>query len=114
MKATELRLGNLVLHKGQVIEISMARYIEDFNDGKIELNPIPLTDEWLVKFGFTKDCDVYLANKGTDKSLCIWKWDSLSFAFTDWEGHTKVTLNYVHQLQNLYFALTGEELEPKP
>jgi hypothetical protein len=26
-------------------------------------------------------------------------------------GHELCIVNYVHQLQNLYFALTGEELE---
>lgn len=31
-----------------------------------------------------------------------------------WEGFNSIPIKYVHQLQNLYFALTGQELELRP
>lgn len=74
------------------------------------LKPIPLTEEWLLKFGFEKQ----------DNN---WKTLNLNFATIGWERLAGITLSfemesiylphieYVHQLQNLYFALTNEELK---
>jgi hypothetical protein len=119
MKANELRLGNLVLNGGSNIKDITPQTISDFDNKLIVLNPIPLTEEWLLKFGFEKD-DVF------DKfftylpihNLCM---DKLSFrvneGFICYESIKYRTLlkhiQYVHQLQNFYFALTNQELEIK-
>jgi len=58
--------------------------------------PIPLTEEWFLKFGFE-------GNSGT----FAWKLSPAGKVIN-------VECKYVHQLQNLYFALTGEELILKP
>jgi hypothetical protein len=107
MKATELRLGNLILHKGQVTEITMARYIGDFNDGKIELNPIHLTEEWLVKFG--DYIGYYFSDLGKFE-----KYDDGWYFINSDDGFVNdKPILYLHTFQNFYFALTGKELTIK-
>jgi hypothetical protein len=141
MKANELRIGNLVNHKtGQCKVVGF--YGEIFraeNINKIELKsnvfnlqPIPLTEEWLLKLGLfkiTKKEDLW----GNDeigvydfKGKIRWsdffitsnglKDFTLYVATIDDGMESAECLNniiYVHQLQNLYFALTGEELTIK-
>lgn len=77
-------------------------------DAHIFEEPIPLTEEWLLRFGFEKDRSGYRLDDI----------NSLSFSenyIVCW--HDKVLgikqIEYVHQLQNLYFTLTGEELTIK-
>jgi len=126
MKATELRIGNLV----QDTPFSIPR--EDmYSDGITKITghgidllerglmkgwrPIPLTEEWLLKFGFekivmnnmidiihyqNKDCWIYLIKDVFELELIVE--DERLNLYRNWK--------YVHQLQNLYFALTGEEL----
>lgn len=84
------------------------------------LEPIPLTDKWLIKFGFL--------NGGYD--LLFWYLKDFELAGNDFlnEGedepeyafnyyidntHKQILIKYVHQLQNLFFVLSGEELEIK-
>lgn len=106
MKASELRIGNFVLVKDrdnfsfQVNEDS----ISNFAKGNLEIRHVPLTEEWLLKFGFNKNNMMGETNfnKG---GLYI----SDDFIFVYYHGN-RVYLKYVHQLQNLYFALTGDEL----
>ena len=115
MESKELRIGNLVdiyresgldliPCKNSVIDVEDLRCI--FKD-YIQAEPIPLTEEWLLKFGFTRtsgwddyegwikddveiECNIYTFNYVN----CIDK-----------------EIKYIHQLQNLYFALTNKELE---
>lgn len=85
-------------------EYGMGEYFKD-------LNPIPLTEEWLLKFGLTK------TNGGNFSCNDICVYDNLENINISLEnGDISVELRcpkYIHQLQNLYFALTGEELETK-
>ncbi len=87
--------------------------------------PIPLTEEWLIKFGFEKINHKMSMNDGSYN--CHWErhFDDFktgsciyfSGGFFSNNRFNKRHLyhknKYVHQLQNLYFALTGEELEIK-
>ena len=134
MEAKELRIGNLlylafakknvVVFGIDVIEISeITHNLIRFKDGinfsvsKIELfEPILLTEEWLLKFGFEK------SNLDEDNAWLELKYRYLKFSSDESVEFKKVylTINkmdiickYVHQLQNLYFALTGEELTIK-
>jgi hypothetical protein len=78
-----------------------------------KLSPIPLTEKWLLDFGFEKgDYGFYKLYYNDDFYL-----------LTNLKGYTELCINkikgavvetkHVHQLQNLYFALTGEELTLK-
>lgn len=69
------------------------------------LKPIPLTEEWLLNLGCIKTGDVfhlddYILLKKKTIELCIYI-----------DGFYVLSeIEYVHQLQNLYFALKGKEL----
>ena len=69
-----------------------------------QCDPIPLTEEWLIKFGFIKVWNNYRL-----KPLGYLIDNRLITVGSNYLRHIK----YVHQLQNLYFALTGEELQLK-
>jgi hypothetical protein len=94
--------------------------IEDFNFREDFFTPIPLTEEWLLKFGFIKNTYPNLhwfkcLDNGDKLSITEHKQygsnKHLSFYF-NCGGYSSIDLQLinVHQLQNLYFALTGEEL----
>ena len=104
MKANELRIGNWVLINTMITKINMARYIGDIDDDKIIAEPIPLTEEWLLKFGL---------KTGYNHLFGFITKDYNTYYLEDGEGYniTSKPIEYVHQLQNLYFALTGEELK---
>jgi hypothetical protein len=80
-----------------------------------KLNSIPLTEEWLLKFGFTNiksdhpsHRQIVVSNKGElDERTFNIQFLGNRALYSD------TFIAYVHQLQNLYFALTGEELTIK-
>jgi hypothetical protein len=87
-----------------------------------EIEPIPLTEEWLLKFGFkfrntNKQYGWYLeVSKNRVLTWCHSKEISLDFDLEDYDyNNTLFDFNceYIHRLQNLYFALTGTELTIK-
>ncbi len=126
MRSNELRQGNLiywnipekqgVIHtvvgirnnKPQTIPISLGESIEDYN-------PIPLTEEWLLKFGFFSKyksnhtkwnkgwVEIDQASDEDDEGNSIPQKQEFYYAY-------KTEIKFVHQLQNLIFATTGEEL----
>jgi len=131
MKANELRIGNKVSYEGSNVtvstiaddEVTFSDYVSfDYPQIK-DISGIELTEEWLVKFGFNED--IIFAGSMISKKLHYSprynkKEIIISVQFDEFENtnkfillyyHTKI--EYVHQLQNLYFALTGEELELK-
>lgn len=70
--------------------------------------PIPLTEDWLLKFGFEKE---YGAFKIQGFKCWITKYTSESNVFCLNSGNVFLTsFKYVHELQNLYFYLTQREL----
>jgi len=74
------------------------------------LEPIPLTEEILLKCGFvnieSKTVDI-LKFFGGGITVCYDKVDKYYYI----KLHSNIELKHLHQLQNLYFALTGEELK---
>ena len=109
MKATELRIGNWVIdqdgEQSQVMSILI-------NGTHRWWNPIPLTVEWLERFGF----DVYdLQNRKrayqNNFNINLFKRGDIKISYK--HRQLSIDLKYVHQLQNLYFALTSEELQIK-
>lgn len=70
---------------------------------------IPLTEEWLLNLGFDKHSNNPFWFK--KKQLCIslvGAVELISWDIQIFKIDTKI--NFVHQLQNLYFSLTNEEL----
>ena len=72
--------------------------------------PIPLTEEWLLKFGFeiVVGCNEKDFSDGK-YNLFINSLGEFNFFFFS-EGDYYQKIDYVHELQNLYFALTQREL----
>lgn len=104
MKANELRINNLVFERMfpsnelRILKIIFGLQI----DNPSHFEPIQLTNELLFKSGFVKKNSTWLV-KG---NFAV----NISFD-VEWGGNwLGVRLKYVHQLQNLYFALTGNEL----
>lgn len=118
MNANELRIGNWVDVSGE-IQVSLLDLSNIYNwkeryrgYATCPYRPIPLTEEWLVKFGFE-----IRESHTTDrfwKNDFLFKDGKLYIHFSMDEGDFYVECKYVHQLQNLYFDLTGEELTIKP
>ncbi len=111
-----LMLDNLVYNRhGEVVVLRTRDFHAwDHPDmgGNYGFYAIPLTEEWLLKFGFEKDRNGWNLPDTrfslTDKFYPCWLdrilWPQDTPKFKDME------LKYVHQLQNLYFSLTGSEI----
>ena len=122
MKPNELRIGNKVNYKDEnhefeVIEIDTLgmRVKDNEQETWIEyecFEAIPLTKERLIKFGFYKD-KFELKLKINDLLFFYSKSfeNVMMTSNNDLGGYNHIRgVKYVHQLQNLYFALTGKEL----
>jgi hypothetical protein len=127
----ELRIGNLVDLGNRIAKIIEIGYLscvvgdleetQDTIEDYERIKPIPLTEELLYKFGFVDidkrdhDYNIY-TDSNHDYYLQIdtrrkdGKYTILDNSFDDLRVFSMVDIVYVHQLQNLYFALTGEEL----
>ena len=135
MKVTELRIGNLIADyecMPYYFEVEQIRKYIGFENWVYyrkesiktkEPIPIPITEEWLVKFGCQKETDsthdedfefIYC---GKNKQFRISKnKDGLWSYWTEEIWGFNVDLGRspaVHTIQNLVFALTGEELTIK-
>jgi len=117
MKNTELRIGNL-LNTSFGVSVLIGIYsdgvleLEDGNENVLnEVEPIPLTEEWLLKFGFDEDMRLFEAPH-LDKNITVAKDNDGNWEFCN-DAWWLRDIKHVHQLQNLYFALTGNELTIK-
>lgn len=120
----ELRIENLVLNRHNEVHrfgfMDFMNYRHPQMGGYYGFCAIPLTEEWLIKLGFEQQngitvwkkeiqyidesypASLQLTNNGTAMQIC-----------RAGIGAACAPCFYVHQLQNLYFALTGEELTIK-
>lgn len=123
MKASELKIGHWYQMSGKEFQITEDMASDpDFCKNNLDISRgIPVTNDWLIKFGFTYVPSIIEGN--TDVlSISIMEKDALYFEddeFVYFDGNARLSLKfehkrgYVHQLQNLYFSLTGEELTIK-
>lgn len=112
LKVSELRIGNyikLMLNDEDfaVIEVTL-NDLEAIDNKKGIFEPIVLTEEWLVRFGF-EGSEIF-KNSYILNSVEIYIQDGLYWY--DF-GNDRVEIKYVHSLQNLVHALTNEELTIK-
>lgn len=70
------------------------------------LEPIPLTEDILLKCGFELH-RLAFSNKFTLNRVTLFSIDNVFYAKT---LGMDIDIKYVHQLQNLYYALTNEKL----
>lgn len=123
MKKEELMYGNKLLFLNEVVTFShisqiredgifWIKTIESKIDSKsFHFKPIPITEEWLLKFGFvqSQDIDTIFGLKLND----FWYINEFQIRNNFNSILLDFELKYVHQLQNLYFALTGTHLKLK-
>lgn len=120
MKANEIRIGNLFTHANEngtfniVVKEILERGINThFNNGTWfiglnNINPIPLTEEILLKAGFEKDTGEFYLYKDITVRKTYFSDDFWRFVFK----HQRIKdIKYLHDLQNTIFALTGEEIK---
>lgn len=115
IQANELRIGNYVSYKNErwiKVGYHEIRYAVLYPDNSYY--PIPLTPEILEKAGFRNISDL-----STNMYTSFWNdvvgqisgyHNGYFFKDSVCNDINVLPINYVHQLQNLYFALTGEEL----
>jgi hypothetical protein len=116
MKTNELRVGNWLQRlDGSFFQVSLYDFqvitelIERWHP-----SPINITEEWLVKFGFKY---IELGDEVYEQTWCynglqmLWGPSSDNYFYHDF--YRGGVVKHVNQLQNLYFALTGEELTIK-
>jgi len=122
MKTSELRIGNIVQDRHSWIKVTSID--DDIDDDRVM--PVPLTEDILVKCGFER----YELING---AYSEWKFGRYRFHFrldhdppannfgVQTLGTEAKSVHYfawcienLHQLQNLMFAITGEELNIKP
>ena len=128
MTAKELRIGNWIKTENPNTESQITNlgpeYLKVVIGGRNHtyffsgnlIQGIPITEEWLINFGFfgLRETSMYgtqeFYNTGSKFKFglgCFY----VGHGDNKWEKLT--CIKYVHQLQNLYFALTGTELEMK-
>jgi hypothetical protein len=108
MNEEELRIGNYVNIEDTILRIDLQ---ELYYNSSI-MTPIPLTEEWLLKLGFESMYSNYIVKAGdyynSIKQDCG-KW-IYSYDESDAGCYELKEIKYVHELQNLYFALNDKEL----
>jgi hypothetical protein len=126
MKANELRIGNWVRHSAQWSyrgdgerEFDLQWQESDWyalGESTLHwanISAIPLTEDWLINLGFVLDIlhegdsPIYYLNDNDN----VFQIDSDTLQPLD-AGFpiAKYDIKYVHELQNIFFALCGEEL----
>lgn len=107
MKAEELRIGNYVTNSASdVYQITSGAFYLYHTNKTWDVQPISLTEEWLIKFGIGKNNGYpYIFLQGYIKirnGVYFFKYHNL-----------EVELPYVHTFQNFVHSLTGTELTLK-
>jgi len=122
MKANELRINNYVYPFDDINYVdckvlfrdSILVSIKDLEDTS-NLNPIPLTDEWILRFEEFNETD----KEGTP---CFFNGDNImlfdrkgcfdAYLHSEIDGSVffATRLFYVHQLQNFYHAIERQDL----
>jgi hypothetical protein len=120
MNARELRIGNYVQDSTTDELIMVSAYtITQIVEHSWKAKPIELTEDWLEKFGFKKDANSnYWLNLQTHYLEMIFSGNDyypIYCQIPEFSSESELivglkSIKYVHQLQNIYFVLTGEEL----
>jgi hypothetical protein len=127
--ASELRIGNYILHKTGVrilrVKITIAHFDLLGKSGGKDMFPIALKPDILQKCGFTENLKYYRLPEGREFILTLPvmganKNEIAAYVINNSEMYARATVNdlvisnnchHLHQLQNLYYALAGRELD---
>jgi hypothetical protein len=127
--ASELRLGNYILHKAAVRILPVQCTFQHFEllakGMQKDLFPIALKPEVLLKCGFIENKKYHLLPEAREFMLTLPvmgnnKNEIYAYINSNKESYARATINdlvisnnfyYLHQLQNFYYALLGKELD---
>jgi hypothetical protein len=123
MNISELRIGNYIQDKDGNIETVSKLFHQDYlskiNDDPYEdyYNPVPLTEEWLLKLELIKNKTLFELPKEIQETrsddngigTCAFFYNKRLNRWMD--CHSRVCIDFVHQCQNLVFVITGKELK---
>lgn len=125
IKSNELRIGNYLYIPGldrivKVRSVFKTHFTCEDKDGvcfeesfRMNYQPIQLTEQWLLGFGFE-----FMTSRQGQTYYHIDGWTVL-YTYGSWYYSTSASitiglkLQFVHQLQNRYLSLVGEELTLK-
>jgi hypothetical protein len=108
----ELRVGNWIMNKdsGQYIEVKKGF---DIDDQSVDYVPVPITPQVLLTCGFVfhNHFKLWQKNKAVSGTGPDMELDPDFWVLDFSHRRIGVELKSLHQLQNLYFALKGNELQ---
>ena len=123
MEVKELRIGNLIFnHKQEIIVVNglgIDGYIlldRQHNISDIMCNPIPLTEEWLINFGFKEVLGKFVIKATDGYNVCVGLRNEKWYLYNDdcdAECNIICEVESVHRLQNLFFDIWNIELKSK-
>ena len=125
MKPTELRIGNLVCYNGEVAKVEQITkhkigYHTKPNETRMnyarlcEIEPIPITEEWLTKIGFVKRIysdKIFAYGEGMLSTVYFIEGTMIDIRTED--NDATILCKHLHQLQNAYHLVAGKELDIK-
>ncbi len=111
MNVKELRIGNTIGFENEPFTVTIPLLSEIEKDPKL-FNPITLTEERLLKFGFEKGEYIkrFYGLEYFKNGISIFI-ENGEFRFYTHLNRAWTSYEYVHEIQNLYSILTGSELE---
>lgn len=120
MIVNELRIGNWIQHHGPLCSHIIRVDIEDLQRMIREpesnfYEPIKITEEFLLKLGFysfenclikgIKESDVYFQYEIGSDTVCVLSSDGCDVSLV------RQVINYIHEIENLYYAISKTEIE---
>lgn len=128
MKAEELRIGNLVkivsfgkdeLPENDKISVDLGWRIFVVNSSLIKgveknpdyaIKPIEISHDWLERFGFKPLKNIGYRLDFSDRMSLLYRLYDNKVSLRCYDTSCEIFAYNVHELQNLYYSLTGEEL----
>ena len=120
MNPQELRIGNLVKYKGEVVKIEQITkrkigYHKEENESFLcyarlsELEPIPLTEEIIGKYFIHHGASYYRDNSRVEIYQTRYGW-CLSVNNSQYTAYINTVVKYFHEVQNAYYLANKKEL----
>lgn len=107
---TDLRAGNFVKvffgGKKKLLKLTLDDLFK-IRDGALDVFPVNIAPEWLMKFGFSHHQS--FVHFKLHPAFVVQEKEGWFFMVRTFRVNRHPVL-YIHQLQNLFYALSGEEL----